>query len=36
VYAFLVANPTENYYIVAYLTGIPDLAGTTVNTLVGS
>ena len=27
---------TKNYYVVAYKTGSPDVAGTTVNTLVGA
>jgi hypothetical protein len=36
VYEFRGASPSETYYIVAYKTGAPDVAGTTVNTLVGS
>lgn len=37
-YSFYVDEPTaapSTYYIVAYLPGSPDRAGTTVNTLVG-
>ena len=30
------ATPALNQYVVAYLPGSPDVAGTTVNTLVGS
>lgn len=32
----LVASPAISYYIVAYKAGSPDVAGTTVNTLVGT
>ncbi len=28
-------NPVDLYYVVAYLAGSPDVAGTTVNTLTG-
>jgi hypothetical protein len=35
-YEFRSAIPVEQYYAVAYLTGAPDVAGTTVNTLVGA
>jgi hypothetical protein len=34
-YEFRTAIPVERYYAVAYLAGAPDVAGTTVNTLVG-
>lgn len=30
------ASPSVLHYLVAYLTGSPDVAGTTVNTLVGA
>lgn len=33
-YAFTV-DRTQTYYVVAYLPGSPDVAGTTVNTLAG-
>lgn len=33
-YAFTV-DPTQVYYVVGYIAGSPDRAGTTVNTLVG-
>ena len=32
-YSFQTANPADNYYVVAYLPGSPDVNGTTVNTL---
>lgn len=35
-YEFRSAIPVERYYAVAYLAGAPDVAGTTVNTLVGA
>jgi hypothetical protein len=35
-YEFRTAIPAESYYAVAYLAGAPDVAGTTVNTLVGT
>lgn len=35
-YEFRSASPTTAYYVVAYKAGAPDVAGTTVNTLVGS
>lgn len=35
-YASTVAGLAENYYAVAYKVGAPDVAGTTVNTLVGT
>jgi Concanavalin A-like lectin/glucanases superfamily len=34
-YSFTVGDGTTAYYAVAYLAGSPDVAGTTVNTLVG-
>lgn len=34
-YSFIVPNGVTSYYVVAYLAGSPDVAGTTVNTLVG-
>jgi len=34
-YSFLVPSNGYQYYIVAYLPGSPDRAGTTVNTLIG-
>ena len=34
-YEFRSASPTQNFYVVAYKAGSPDVAGTTVNTLVG-
>ena len=36
VYFFKSPLRTKNYYVVAYKAGSPDVAGTTVNTLVGS
>lgn len=36
VYSFATVGPGQNYYVVAYLPGSPDVAGTTVNTLAGS
>lgn len=35
-YSFTVLNTSTAYYIVAYKVGSPDVAGTTVNTLVGA
>lgn len=35
-YQFRSASLSEPYYLVAYKTGSPDVAGTTVNTLVGT
>jgi hypothetical protein len=35
-YSFVTASPHESYYVTAYLPGSPDVAGVTVNTLVGS
>lgn len=35
-YTFSAIGPSETYYIVAYKAGIPDLSGTTVNTLFGA
>lgn len=35
-YEFRTAGPSSSYYVVAYRAGSPDLAGTTVNTLVGT
>ncbi len=35
-YQFLAASPSQNYYAVAYKALAPDVAGTTVNTLVGT
>ena len=35
-YEFRTAIPVERYYVVAYLAGAPDVAGTTVNTLTGT
>lgn len=35
-YSFPVQNDAASYYVVAYLAGAPDVAGTTVNTLVGA
>lgn len=32
----IIASPSEQYYLVAYLPGTPDVAGTTVNTLVAA
>jgi hypothetical protein len=34
-YEFRTAMPVETYYVVAYKAGSPDVAGTTVNTVVG-
>jgi hypothetical protein len=34
-YTFITANPADTYYVVAYLAGSPDVAGTSVNTLPG-
>ena len=34
-YEFRSASPSTAYYVVAYKQGAPDVAGTTVNTLVG-
>ena len=34
-YEFRTAIPAETYYVVAYKAGAPDVAGTTVNTVVG-
>lgn len=34
-YTFPNVTPGDTYYVVAYLTGSPDVAGTTVDTLVG-
>jgi hypothetical protein len=36
VFAFSVPDTTTRYYAVFYLAGAPDVAGTTVNTLVGA
>lgn len=33
-YSFVIGNNAGNFYAVAYLAGSPDVAGTTVNTLV--
>lgn len=35
-YSFTLSNTTTQYYVVAYKAGSPDVAGTTVNTLVGA
>ena len=36
-YSFIVTAPVgTTFYVVAYLAGSPDVAGTTINTLVGS
>jgi len=35
-YEFRTAIPVETYYVVAYKAGSPDVAGTTVNTLIGA
>jgi hypothetical protein len=35
-YVFGVNDPITTWYVVAYLAGSPDVAGTTVNTLVGT
>jgi hypothetical protein len=35
-YSFSSVGGAETYYVVAYLAGSPDVAGTTVNTLVGA
>ena len=35
-FTFQTASPHETYFLVAYLVGSPDVAGTTVNTLVGA
>lgn len=35
-YSFTVVNPNDAYYIVAYKSGSPDLAGTTLQTLGGT
>jgi hypothetical protein len=35
-FSFGNVGPGQSYYVVAYLPGSPDVAGTTVNTLVGS
>lgn len=35
-YEFRGAGPSTAYYVVAYKAGSPDVAGTTVNTLIGS
>jgi hypothetical protein len=35
-YAFSAIGLSEQYYVVAYKAGSPDVAGTTVNTLVGT
>lgn len=35
-YEFRSASLSTAYYVVAYKTGAPDLAGTTVNTLIGA
>lgn len=35
-YSFSTIGLAQNYYIVAYKAGSPDVAGTTVNTLVGN
>jgi hypothetical protein len=35
-YEFRSAIPVETYYVVAYKAGSPDVAGTTLNTLVGT
>lgn len=34
-YSFSAIGLSESYYAVAYKAGVPDLSGTTVNTLVG-
>lgn len=36
VFSFGTVGPGQAYYVVAYLPGSPDVAGTSVNTLVGS
>lgn len=33
-YRFTAPSPVETYYVIAYEAGSPDVAGTTVNTLV--
>ena len=35
-YSFLTATPAAQHYVVAYKAGAPDVAGTTVNTLVAA
>lgn len=35
-YEFRSASPKQNFYVVAYKVGSPDVAGTTANTLVGA
>ncbi len=35
VYSIIVQAPPATFYVVAYLAGAPDVAGTTVNTLQG-
>lgn len=35
-YNFTLFNPSGPFYVVAYLAGSPDVAGTTVNTIVAS
>jgi hypothetical protein len=35
-YEFRTAGPASNYYVNAYKEGSPDVAGTTVNTVVGT
>ena len=34
-YSFTTVGPAENYFVNEYLAGSPDVAGTTVNTLIG-
>lgn len=34
-YQFSTPGPGQNYYVVAYKAGAPDVAGTTLNTLTG-
>lgn len=35
-YSFSAVGLSETYYVVAYKAGVPDVAGTTVNTLIGT
>lgn len=35
-FEFRAPAPAQNYYLVAYLAGAPDVAGTTVNTLTAT
>jgi hypothetical protein len=35
-YSFSAIGLSEQYYLVAYKAGSPDVSGTTINTLVGS